>query len=160
MIGGGRVELCLHCMIQARYWRTGITFHLIINNPFKNQRRRRISRRLELNTMAFLGKIEGIKPRKKYCIQVDLHQIEVILAVLAGKWIGRIVTGRESVHKCVKGTADHRKERVPDRKFFATAKRCMFQYVRDASRITRHGPERNHEDVLVAVICQVEMPGA
>ena len=85
MVGRGGKQVAAQGLPQGGYRRTHRPFHLIEHHPLEHQLGIRVVRLRELHPMPFLGKIQGVKTGEEGRVQIDIQQVEEVLAVLAGK---------------------------------------------------------------------------
>jgi len=154
MIGRGRKQIIIQRLVQNAVRRAQRTFHFIEHHALVNQR---LAVRRGFNTNPFLGEIQRVNMRKKYRVQIHLQEVVEVLAVLAGKRIGRPVTGREGIHKGIERAPNHQEERIAHRKALRATKHRVLQNVCHTSGVFGHGLERYQKDILRIIGRQMQM---
>jgi hypothetical protein len=114
----------------------------------------------ELHPVPFLGKVQRVQAGEKHRVQIHVQQVGKILAVLAGKGVGRPVTAGKGVHEGVEGTPQHHEKRVAHRIALAAAERSVLKNMGDAGGIRRDGAQGHQKYVLAAGGREVIVHGA
>ena len=142
---------------ELRGRRTHRAFHLVVDDTFVNQWRRRIRRALEFNPVTFLSKIHFVQLGEEHRVHINRQQIIEILTVFGSKRIRRPVAAGKGVHKGVQRTPDHHEERIAYRIAFTAAERCMLENMRHPGRIHRESAKRHEEHILVVLRRKMQM---
>ncbi len=160
VIGGGRKQPALQRQPQALHRRAERAFHFVEHHALERQFRIRIVGVGEFQPVAFLGEIPFVQQRKKGRVQINIQQVVEILFVLTGEGVGGPIAAGEGVHEGVERTPDHHEKRIAHRIAPAAAQRGVFENVRHAGRILRHGQKSHHEGVVRVVGGEVQVPRA
>ncbi len=112
VIGGVREQVPGQRLPQRARDRAHRALHLVVDDTLVLQRRRGIRGRGELQAVAFLREVVGIEAREEHRVEVDVEQVEEVLAVLAREGVGSPVAAGERVHEGVQRAARHHEEGV------------------------------------------------
>ncbi len=99
MIGGGGEDMTAEILPQLADGGAHGAFHFIEYHSLEDQFGGGIVRNGEFDAMSLLGEVQFIKPGKKHCVQIDVHEIRKVFPVLAGEGIGGPVTAGKGIHE-------------------------------------------------------------
>ena len=159
VVGGRREQVAGQVLPQLGSGRTHGPLHFVIDHAPVHQVAGRVVRLVELQAMAFLGKVQRVQPGEEYRIQVHRQQVVEVLAVHAGERVGGPVAAGKGVHKGVQGTPDHHEKRVANGITLTAAQCRMLENVRNTGGVHREGTQGHEKHVLVVICRQVKMAG-
>lgn len=110
--------------------------------------------------MALLLEAQRIDVGEKSRIQVDVHEVVVVFAVLGREGIHGPIRRREGIHEGGQAAFEHGEKGVAHRKAGRPAKDRMFKNVGHAGGVFGDGLEGHAEGVLPIGIADVDVPGA
>ena len=157
VVGGVREQVLRQRLPQRARDRAHRALHLVVHHALELQRRGRVRRCRELEAVAFLRKIVGIEAREEHRVEVDVEQVEEVLAVLAREGVGGPVAAGERVHEGVQRAARHHEEGVAHGVLLATAQRGVLQDVRHPGGVPGHRAQRHQEHIFRIVGRDMEM---
>ena len=131
--------------------------HFIEHNAFKGEITVWVIRGFKFEAMTLLHKIQFIQTGEKYRIQVDVKQVEIILAILAGKGVGGPVAGCERVHESIQRAANHHEEGIAHRIAFTAAQNRVLKDVCDACGILWNRSQANQEGIFTVIGRKMKM---
>ena len=150
-IGGRRVQ-CLGEAVVGQRGRIGKrALHFVVDHALGKQRIRTI----QFKANPFLVEIGEPQKREEGRVEIHLHQVMEILAVLGGKGIEGPVAGGQGVHERVEAAVQHGKENVPHRIAPGTAQRRMFEDMRHAAGVEGRGAKSDAENIFLIVVGQM-----
>ena len=152
----GVEQRAAHHLIGRRHG----AFHFVVHHTFVYKAvAAGIRVRFELQAVTLLLETQPINGREKRGVQIDLHQVVVVLGVLGGEGIHGPVGGRKGVHEGAQAAFEHGEKGIADREFARPAQNRVLQNVGDAGGIGGHGFKGDTERVLLVGAADMDMPG-
>ena len=159
-IGGIRVQGVQQRAGQHLVGRRHGALHFVENDALVDEGFPPLVVGLVVEAMALLAKAGRVQAGEEDRVQIDVHQIVEVFAILGGKRIEGPVRGRKGVHEGAQTPFEHGEEGVAHRKFFRAAQDGVLQNVGHAGGVPRDRFERHTECVLGVFTADMDIAGA